>query len=921
MTKQLPNSNPRNKAVMSKTTSKAQKHNENQEVQLIPLSFVSDTNNTRFLSAPNLDILRGFAASELFNEDDGLHEEVRYFFAAYCRISSLNPSSIIEPETWKCIFLSSLVNGALTSQFSFTSEETVRLQTLLVRLCRSDPLSTFKSFVRKSGTSRGLLVNNMTSCWRGALLTLGTKYSAFSSSDSASSIRGSNEASKDPIDKKGASLPMDLEAGNERIPDMAGQNAGSMDSENQVQAAFLLKSSLSPDSEEKEMPAELLNSSQLSRTSLLSDTTSISTKKGSDVLDSQPIVPSKSPLKSALRNSTASLLHKTTTFAQQLPPLQILKKPPPTLAQQPLPLQTVNNSPPDMKRKFSIRVDGFFKVKETKTMVVSTITAVREWYEELVAVDPCTIIYPWSNSSRDAPLSKTSAFPSSLLKLSVYFNKIAAPKRANDFVAYAQVRLGTDTPPDSFLVSNPDSSLHSYYSDAGISIYQKPLSQSDRPEYVGYFTYTGNFTHRQCFEDLIRGLLAQEDITKEIGVKVKAHPKLSNMRDLRQAHYDRGGNWYNQNWVTAQLYCDRNDVRAIKDAMIKIFNRDHLTYLPFKFIPSETNTFSTLEGREKRSGMWEKHRKVVADLVYILNNDVTSLDSPSHDGKTLRHYLYELKSIRTGRQLIHSVDFATRQSDPDRMTTVIMVFPEHVDEAEATMSLLPKSLFEEVGEQVNQWFSSEAVRESMNIFYDSLTNKYVTEDDKMLGILLTEKVGDKTIIFDMEVESSPSKEAARGLRPDDLSHATSWSQSSRSDSTTMDVEDGSRALATNAATSPKGSPIEHSFITTTTITPVSTITPPVHDQPPRDEERDSYKTQVSLLMEQNRLLLEELSLFKRQVSSIFPLPPPAPDPNSGTTDSRPMIINPSPAPGLSPPIIAASDADASCSVSGSSHDI
>lgn len=126
----------------------------------------------------------------------------------------------------------------------------------------------------------------------------------------------------------------------------------------------------------------------------------------------------KPPLKSALRQSGVAVAPKTITFApkmitfaQTIQPLQLLKKP-----------------PPDIKRKFSIRVDGFFKVKEMKTMVPSTISAVREWFDELVAIDPSTLIYPWSNSSRDSPLTKSADFPSSLLKLSVYFNKIAAPK-------------------------------------------------------------------------------------------------------------------------------------------------------------------------------------------------------------------------------------------------------------------------------------------------------------------------------------------------------------------------------------------------------------------------------------------------------------------------------------------------------------
>lgn len=135
MTKQLPNSTSQSKAVASKTSSKPPKLKENQEVQLIPISFVSDTNNLRLLSLPNINILTGLALTDLYDEDNGVHEEVCHFFAAYCCILSLNPSSIMDPETWKCVFLSSLVAGALTNQFSFPKDESERLQKLLVQLC------------------------------------------------------------------------------------------------------------------------------------------------------------------------------------------------------------------------------------------------------------------------------------------------------------------------------------------------------------------------------------------------------------------------------------------------------------------------------------------------------------------------------------------------------------------------------------------------------------------------------------------------------------------------------------------------------------------------------------------------------------------------------------------------------------------
>lgn len=403
----------------------------------------------------------------------------------------------------------------------------------------------------------------------------------------------------------------------------------------------------------------------------------------------------------------------------------------------------------DDKRRFVLRFDLNLKVNIDQSGVSATIRAVREWFGALLTEDPSALILPWEKESRSPPLRSISDIPDSIPGLGVYFKRILAPTVRTRFITYTNCRLGLSVSPDN-LLKRQGSNLDFFYENSGTQLYLKPLKESENPENAGWLAYTGNFTSAEELELLIVDGFKKIGIPqKEIGVKIMPLPG-NKPDDLRHAHRSSGGNWHNQSWVAAQIFCDKREVGSVKSALNLLFNRDNLPHIQYRFIPSENLTFVSPEGKLKFASMFAKHRQIISILRNAACDHIIQLDTPDSNGLSLRDHMYSLRSNITQRRLFHSVHRQPAWMDNSSLSITAMCYPEHLAEAKAVLTILPAYIQRLTNDDVSQWFTQDIMDISSEAVFDEKRNTFVTSEELILDALLNEDVGGRPVEFDLQ---------------------------------------------------------------------------------------------------------------------------------------------------------------------------
>ena len=117
---------------------------------------------------------KGYRETQLFGEEDTLHEDVRKAIHIYTKKFGMDTAKqmkeIIHPREWHNIFKNALgKQNKLTD--TYDSEEKEKLQTLMAKLSRTDP-AVFGQAVKGDE----LIPSNMTTAWEGAKRTLGSDW-------------------------------------------------------------------------------------------------------------------------------------------------------------------------------------------------------------------------------------------------------------------------------------------------------------------------------------------------------------------------------------------------------------------------------------------------------------------------------------------------------------------------------------------------------------------------------------------------------------------------------------------------------------------------------------------------------------------------------------------------------------------------
>jgi hypothetical protein len=199
-----------------------------------------------------------------------------------------------------------------------------------------------------------------------------------------------------------------------------------------------------------------------------------------------------------------------------------------------------------------------------------------------------------------------------------------------------------------------------WYQENGGGAYVKPLAEADRPQVIGFMAYSGNFTDPTAAQLLINCVLRDQGCMKPVGVRLKPHPGMKNIRELKDKHRSEGGTWFNEPFITLQIESDAHDSREVKTGLYKAFNQkgDQPQGLNFRFVPNKSICLLSADGIAKLQKMWLKHQSDVRVLKATTTEDIIHLDKPYKDHGTLREFIAGLKHTKNKSRLFHSVDKA-----------------------------------------------------------------------------------------------------------------------------------------------------------------------------------------------------------------------------------------------------------------------
>jgi hypothetical protein len=277
--------------------------------------------------------------------------------------------------------------------------------------------------------------------------------------------------------------------------------------------------------------------------------------------------------------------------------------------------------------------------------------------------------------------------------------------------------------------------------------------------------YLGNFTDPLAAQRLINQALGAQIFSKPVGVRLKPHPGIRNIRDLKDQHKSDGGSWFTKPFITLQIETNAKDSREVKQGLYKAFNlKESQPYgLNFCFVPNKAICLLSADGVEKLQKMWLKHQTDVKALkATSTTEDIIFLDQPYKTYGTLREFISRLRHSTNQSQLFHSVDKSQRWMDETGMTTIMMSFTENQAKADSAAQLLPALVEQDIDAECAQtWFTTEAYNRVSDIEYDKENNTFVSPDEKMMDYLLS-NARQGVVLEGMPDDSIPATEQKRG---------------------------------------------------------------------------------------------------------------------------------------------------------------
>ena len=256
------------------------------------------------------------------------------------------------------------------------------------------------------------------------------------------------------------------------------------------------------------------------------------------------------------------------------------------------------------------------------------------------------------------PIRAAKDIPTNISELQWYFPRAQPPSKSTRNIMYTQAHIATTEDPHLLITKKKDSAMDWWYELNGGGLYIKPLADADRPQMIGFMAYSGNFTDPSAAQNLINKALQEQECERPIGVRLKPHPGMRNIRDLKDKHRSYRGSWFNEPFITLQIEADAKDAREVKQGLYKAFNqKGSRPYgLNFRFVPNKAICLLSADRIAKLQKMWIKHQADVKALKATTTEDIIFLDRPYKNHGTLREFVSELRHMKNKTKLFHSVD-------------------------------------------------------------------------------------------------------------------------------------------------------------------------------------------------------------------------------------------------------------------------
>jgi hypothetical protein len=211
------------------------------------------------------------------------------------------------------------------------------------------------------------------------------------------------------------------------------------------------------------------------------------------------------------------------------------------------------------------------------------------------------IIYPWFKKSADRPIRSIAGLPKTNTELKWYLPNTNPPSAKSNFTIWTQIHIATNEDPLMKITKHRESEMNWYYDQNGGGMYMKPLTDSDHPMYIGWMTFTGNFTGPKALTQMLKTSLASVCFTRPIGVKLKQQKGMKIADDMRNKHREKGS-WFNQPWMSVQVETDTRNACIAKQHLYRLFNQKDKSQpfgLSYRFVPAQANSLLSTQGIEK----------------------------------------------------------------------------------------------------------------------------------------------------------------------------------------------------------------------------------------------------------------------------------------------------------------------------------
>lgn len=389
------------------------------------------------------------------------------------------------------------------------------------------------------------------------------------------------------------------------------------------------------------------------------------------------------------------------------------------------------------------------------------------FFQGLQQEDPKAALLPWKIADWEKPaLLKIAHFPDTWAGLQPYMDRVR-PK--NDSNCWTKICIATNLTAKN-TTSLQDSLMGGWYDEYNMKCYLTVIQTSDNPRMTGAFLYSGGFIN---VDDLEHALVAELEATEAhlpddkkrkwmIGLRVRKVQKL-------ECTNERAGFLLANNSMV-HVESDASQTDRVNTYLYRRFNQvegargqiPRPLYCNLRYLPDASLIATGSRGERDLAEMLKKHQHVVGSLKLLENNGIKQLDKPVcvdplDEDKDLSEGAVEMTTLRkellglpfplgkpnVTKKLFHSVENGSGSYNAGKV--LFTAYDDRSDAAASFLRILPAWVKEMHGETAQKvWLGHQMEDMDVEFHYDDegqWLGTWTTEDDKINQALLAENLG------------------------------------------------------------------------------------------------------------------------------------------------------------------------------------